>query len=990
MRRLGEQLQTKGVKVLLDQWDIQPGADLPNYMETSVREADFVLLICTPLFAKKANLGKGAVGYEKSIVTGEISHHFSSSNKLVPILRNGSPPKSLPSYLKSKVFIDFLDDNVFSSSFDKLLRHMHESPLYVRPPLGSKPPLEPFKIHVEESQETISPKTCLGSKIPKIPIALPENFIDREKYLEEIKRKIKKEKSVYIFGMCGVGKSALATTAYDQVNEDFKQTGFIYYDIKDEDSEELISMIADEFNISIQKDLNLKEKKHKLRSYFNGHRALIFLDNIKERQIVEDLIDALSGFTFLVTSRKDISVKKFHPIKLEILSEEDAIEMFLKICDKYQTIYKDDTNVRKICLILGYLPLAIELMAKRVKFNEMDFKDALEKLTKTRNIRKEEAYTEILKSISHAGNSILYSFDFTFGLLNKESKQLFVTLGVFDGNDFSEEAAIEISVVPRADIHLQDLINLSLIKPYRGRYTLHPLFKLYARAKLTELSEHELYEIKHRQAIFFFRYAKLHRHPLHELDSDSQNILGCLKWCNEQRKSSSLVDFLVNLLGVNIYEVAQVIYLLARLYKRQGDTDLAAKYYEECECIAKSDGITPLEGACLRSKGEIFLKYKNDLQRGLNYINKALEVLKSAPEDDIHSLKERIFTLNLLIEYYMNNRNNCRKRMIKKLAQDSLYLRDKIPENERDPSEGLFYAAARLIEIYKDEEKTQEAYNLLQKERDNLTGVDLASSLGYVGCMMLKEERFTDAKELFKEAFYEYDKIGNRGGCAWIKKCLGRLYFSFGDNEGAVDSFKQAVSFRKEAGERHYTAAALIYLSHIYFKTNQEDEAKNKWQDFLKNYKSFILNIASNPEKEHISDAICSFCKELIRAKNYSFAFDVMRNAEKLFERAICPGGISNINRLFGDYWLAKKNKDKAKKNYDKAVALNKKCMDFCKMASTLEEIGNSFFLYKQTEEAWHYWQSSLKLYKEQNNENGQKRIKSQKDKNKIEFRTEL
>jgi hypothetical protein len=72
VRGLAEQLEKNGVETLLDQWDVRLGADLPLYMETSVREADFALLVCTPAFAQKANAGRGGVGYEKSIVTGEI------------------------------------------------------------------------------------------------------------------------------------------------------------------------------------------------------------------------------------------------------------------------------------------------------------------------------------------------------------------------------------------------------------------------------------------------------------------------------------------------------------------------------------------------------------------------------------------------------------------------------------------------------------------------------------------------------------------------------------------------------------------------------------------------------------------------------------------------------------------------------------------------------------------------------------------------------
>jgi len=108
-------------------------------METSIRESNFVLLVCTPTFAEKADAGKGGVGYEKSIVTGEIFGASPSPLKFVPLLRTGSPESSLPSYLKSRAYIDFRDDGAFGSSLENLLRHIYQSPKYERPPLGAKP-----------------------------------------------------------------------------------------------------------------------------------------------------------------------------------------------------------------------------------------------------------------------------------------------------------------------------------------------------------------------------------------------------------------------------------------------------------------------------------------------------------------------------------------------------------------------------------------------------------------------------------------------------------------------------------------------------------------------------------------------------------------------------------------------------------------------------------------------------------------------------------
>ena len=138
VRRLATELKKNGVQTRLDQWDVRLGMDLPQYMETSIRESDIVLLVCTPLFALKANKATGGVGYEKTIVTGEI-YQGADPCKFTPILRSGTENDALPSYLKSKVYEDFRDDARFQKALERVLRHIFSEPEHSEPALGKKP-----------------------------------------------------------------------------------------------------------------------------------------------------------------------------------------------------------------------------------------------------------------------------------------------------------------------------------------------------------------------------------------------------------------------------------------------------------------------------------------------------------------------------------------------------------------------------------------------------------------------------------------------------------------------------------------------------------------------------------------------------------------------------------------------------------------------------------------------------------------------------------
>jgi hypothetical protein len=139
-------------------------------METSIRESDFVLLICTPTYSRKANHGEGGVGYEKSIVTGEIFQDVRSPEKFVPIIKEGSTKEALPSYLKGTYFADFRDEKYFDENFQALIKHIHGAAEYARPRTE-------FTSSTTEKQEVLTPNKQENNKINQT-----ENLIRLSKF----------------------------------------------------------------------------------------------------------------------------------------------------------------------------------------------------------------------------------------------------------------------------------------------------------------------------------------------------------------------------------------------------------------------------------------------------------------------------------------------------------------------------------------------------------------------------------------------------------------------------------------------------------------------------------------------------------------------------------------------------------------------------------------------------------------------------------------
>jgi len=137
---LASRLQTQGVRVILDQWNLAPGGDRTFFMEDSVFKSKFVVLVCTPPYAKRANNREGGVGYEATIITGELAKNIKQA-KFIPVLRDGDWDSSLPRWIQTKLGVDLRGNPYSESQYEDLLRALHEEPLKP-PPLGPKPLLE--------------------------------------------------------------------------------------------------------------------------------------------------------------------------------------------------------------------------------------------------------------------------------------------------------------------------------------------------------------------------------------------------------------------------------------------------------------------------------------------------------------------------------------------------------------------------------------------------------------------------------------------------------------------------------------------------------------------------------------------------------------------------------------------------------------------------------------------------------------------------------
>lgn len=134
--KLATDLRHHGVDVILDQWDLRLGDDLPFFMEQGLSSSTLVLCVCSDKYVEKANAGKGGAGYEKKILAADLMQDV-EKNYVIPIMRNTSTMK-LPSFLAGSMYVDFSGED-YLSPYKKLLYRIYSEDIKEKPALGVNP-----------------------------------------------------------------------------------------------------------------------------------------------------------------------------------------------------------------------------------------------------------------------------------------------------------------------------------------------------------------------------------------------------------------------------------------------------------------------------------------------------------------------------------------------------------------------------------------------------------------------------------------------------------------------------------------------------------------------------------------------------------------------------------------------------------------------------------------------------------------------------------
>ncbi len=108
---LADRLRAEGVDATLDQYQTSPPEGWPRWMEAQLADADFVLVVCTPTYARRfggreaPGKGRGAT-WEGAILTQHLYDHAGANTRFLPLVLRPEDEAHIPTVLRGATWYD--------------------------------------------------------------------------------------------------------------------------------------------------------------------------------------------------------------------------------------------------------------------------------------------------------------------------------------------------------------------------------------------------------------------------------------------------------------------------------------------------------------------------------------------------------------------------------------------------------------------------------------------------------------------------------------------------------------------------------------------------------------------------------------------------------------------------------------------------------------------------------------------------------------------
>jgi tetratricopeptide (TPR) repeat protein len=647
---------------------------------------------------------------------------------------------------------------------------LHVPPFLVRQIEETRVELERVKGQLERLESSSVDQTRMeaaarGSSstfpLPVVPCNLPPRgeFIGREREKKQVQQALAtRSYLVAILGIGGIGKTALALEVAHELWEKGLYGAVIWTKAmggRELDLNDILDVFARTISYPYITQLLPEEKEPEVAKLLRVQKCLLVLDNfetITDESVVHFLLNLPEPSKALIISREQ-SMQEARVVSLKGMEQSEALAL-IRNEGKRLGLKSVERAEEKVLLRLyeatGGAPLAIKWAVGHIK-------------------QKGQSLDSVLNSLYGAIPDIFESmFGRLWEMLTEGTRRILMVIPIF-ATSVSKEAIEATSEIQKRDLDegLGQLVEMSLVEASgrleeQQRYSVHPLVRAFARAKLRE--EPGLEEACRLSAA---RYFLEHFAP----------YTGYRTWLGYQGHSKIAIE-LENLLSLrewcwtrgNWALVLEFQRLLSRFLDAQGAWHQRLQLGQQALHAAEHLEDEPAKlKALLEDMGLTYARL-GDYQRARDLVQEALRIAET-----------------LRNTFYIARSHNL-------LGSISRYEQD--------------YDSAS--QSYQKALETAEAESTDDRDRRLI-----ASLNADLGCLAHKVGRLDEARQRFEYACDELEKLGDESRRGRVLCHWGDLASDRGDVDRAKLLYEEGLSVGQKTGRLYYVAEALLGLARL-------------------------------------------------------------------------------------------------------------------------------------------------------------------------------
>jgi tetratricopeptide (TPR) repeat protein len=575
--------------------------------------------------------------------------------------------------------------------------------------------------------------------------------------------------------------------------------------------------------------LSLTERAARFRHLLSDRTALILLDNAASTEQVRPLLPASPHCVTLVTSRRTLpDLPAVRHVSLDVMALDEAVDTLRRTANRVIGPEERDIAV-EIVELLGRLPLAIDLVASRIRHNpDWTLIDHLERIQHHWHSLRLDRGVELAISLSYRA-------------LRPAQQRAFRLMALHSGSDVTPPAAAALlgTSVAEARAQLDELVSVNLVRRVDDeRHRYHDMVRTFAagrafdedaastrRSGLSRLARYYLYAAMRAMDLLY-----PHAHDCRPQTTPSSvtappltDSTAARHWLDLER--ANLLAVATTTTGGDA-TVGAFAATLHRHFAVRGHYLDAHLLHELAVSAARRANDRAGEVTALLDLAEINIR-TGQYESAIDNASRA-RVLAQEASLEVEGRTLRYLglahrytgQLEWAADYYRTSLELCRREG------------DRVGEGS---------ALGNLGELARLSGRFDLAADYLRQAVPVFDELDDAENRGRVlsdlGLLLQIVGRYQEAAEHQHQALTIFAEVDATEAQATAHDNLGVVYQMTGDYRRAAEHHERALALSRQIGDQDDEARALVNLGDLYRRTGRNEEAASRHNAALAQYR---------------------------------------------------------------------------------------------------------------------------------------------------------